>query len=170
MSVIVIKHAGGNVSIMQMVDAAQNALSPEALANVVEAELAKWHEDGRSGDMRVVSWREMPRSAIPQDRYFRNAWTDETPELTIEIDMPKAREIHKAHIRRARAPMLAALDVEYQRADEADDRTAKADVAGRKQQLRDATEHPDIAAAKTPVEIKKVWPVGLEPASPIRAF
>ena len=32
------------------------------------------------------------------------------------IDMAKAKEIHKAHIRNARTPKLAELDIEFQKA------------------------------------------------------
>jgi hypothetical protein len=34
----------------------------------------------------------------------------------IKTDMAKAKEIHKAHIRSARAPKLAEKDIEFQRA------------------------------------------------------
>ena len=34
------------------------------------------------------------------------------------IDMAKAREIHKTNIRQARAPKLAELDIEFQKAQE----------------------------------------------------
>jgi len=103
---------------------------------------------------KYISHREMPDAAIPTDRTFRNAWADVTPELVIDIDMPKAREIHKEHLRQIRAPLLAALDVEYQRADEQNNAALKAQIAAKKQALRDVTKHASITAATTPEELK----------------
>src|SRR3990167_5524444 len=62
--------------------------------------------------------RIIDRSEVPQDRTFRNAWEDTG---TITVNMPLAREIWRDKMRRARIPKLAALDVEYMRADEGGD-------------------------------------------------
>ena len=43
----------------------------------------------------------------------------------IKTDMAKAKEIHKAHIRSARAPKLAEKDIEFQRAIETGASTTK---------------------------------------------
>lgn len=94
---------------------------------------------------------------IPNDRTFRNAWRTD-----LTVDMEKARDIWRDRIRAARAPLLAALDVEYQRADEAGDAAAKADVVARKQALRDATADPAIEVATTPDHLKAVWPAALD--------
>jgi hypothetical protein len=94
-----------------------------------------------------------PRSKVPQDRTFRAAL-----KLNLKHDIAKCREIWKDEMRRARAPKLAALDVEYQRADEAGNAEAKVAVAKRKQALRDVTAHPKIAKAKTPEQLKAIWP------------
>jgi hypothetical protein len=103
-------------------------------------------------DVRIVS-----SDAIPTDRTFRNAWTHKSGEVS--VDMAKARDIHLYRIRRKRKALFRALDAEYQRADETGDPRAKAEVASRKQRLRDATKHPDIVAAKTPEQLKAVWPL-----------
>lgn len=95
-------------------------------------------------DIRIV-----PVADIPADRTFRAAWT---ADLT--VDMDKARDIQRDRLRDERAPMLAALDVEYQRADERGDDEAKAAVAAQKQALRDITKADEIEAAKTPDELK----------------
>jgi hypothetical protein len=108
--------------------------------------------------------------SIPQDRTFRNAWTMEVRQegaggkidATIMVDMTKARELHRATLRGLRAPKLAALDIDYQRADEADDKTAKQVIAAKKQALRDVTDDPAIEAAKTPEELKAVLPEALK--------
>ena len=72
---IVIKTTNG-VSIMTLVNDADEAEAIE-----------KWK---LVNPEKYVSHRQMPDSAIPTDRTFRNAWADTTPELTIDIDMAKA--------------------------------------------------------------------------------
>ena len=73
----------------------------------------------------------------------------------IKTDMTKAKEIHKANIRVAREPKLAALDVDFQRALEAGSDTAS--IVSKKQALRDAPADSAIAAAKTEAELKAQW-------------
>ena len=96
---------------------------------------------------------------VPKDRAFRNAWKLENKSIT--VDIPKAKEIWKNKMREARAPKLLSLDTEYMRADEKGDAVKKADVAAKKQLLRDITTHPDLLAAQTADEIKAVWPATL---------
>lgn len=72
----------------------------------------------------------------------------------ISIDMTKAREIKRDLIRAERAPMLAALDVEFMRAVETGDTAAQQAIAAEKQRLRDATKAPAIDSAQTPDELK----------------
>jgi hypothetical protein len=72
----VIKLASGGVAIMTLVNDADE----------VEA-IEKWKAVNPGA---YVSHRQMPDSAIPADRTFRDAWADITPELTIDIDMAKA--------------------------------------------------------------------------------
>jgi len=94
-------------------------------------------------------------SEVPTDRTFRNAWQDTG---VIGVNMPKAREIHKNNLRQIRAPLLAALDIAYQRADEAGDAALKVEIAAKKQALRDVTADPRIITAQTPEELKAVIP------------
>ena len=105
-------------------------------------------------NVHVVEFEE-----LPQDRYFRNAWS--TDGKAVSVDMDKARAIHKDRLREMRAPKLAALDADYDKADEAGDAEAKKDVATKKQALRDVTKDPAIAAATTPDELKAVIPAAL---------
>src|SRR5262249_28807419 len=118
------------------------------LARVVATDLPK-----EASDVRIVE-----RSVFPEDRVFRNAWRQDGSGR-IDIDMEKARGIQRNRIRAARAPLLAELDVAYQRADEREDTAAKADIAARKQALRDAPADPAIETARTPEELKAVWPL-----------
>jgi len=98
-------------------------------------------------------------AAVPADRTFRESWKLGT--LGVEQDMAKCREIHKTNLRRLRAPKLAALDIEYMRADEVGDTAKKANLAKQKQALRNVTADPAIASASTPEELKAVVPAVL---------
>ena len=69
--------------------------------------------------------------------------------------MTRAKEIHKANIRTAREPKLAALDIEFQKALETSSDTAT--IVSKKQALRDAPADSAIEAAKTDTELKAQW-------------
>lgn len=114
--------------------------------------LAKWHPNARAEITGEVI--EVPSlDAIPQDRSFRSAWKFDGG---FSVDMPKARNIHRDRMRKARALKLAALDVEAMRAVE--ESKPLAPIVQRKQELRDVTALPAIEAARTPEELKAVWP------------
>lgn len=104
-------------------------------------------------------YRIIDASELPQDRTFRGAWIDAG---VITVNMSKAREIKRDQIRAQRAPLLAALDIEFMRASERGDNGAIAAIAARKQALRDATKDPAIEAAATPDELKAVTPKALQ--------
>lgn len=91
---------------------------------------------------------------LPTKDEFRNAWA--VAKGAVTVDLTRAAETRREQLRRERAPMLAALDVEYQRADENGDAAAKRDVAARKQALRDITKHPALAKAKTLDDLRAV--------------
>jgi len=94
-------------------------------------------------------------------RAFREAWTWTTDEPVIEIDMVLAVEAKKRELRKARAPLLASLDIEMQRAIESGDAARIAAVGRRKQALRDITADPALAAASTPEALLAVTPAAL---------
>jgi hypothetical protein len=98
-------------------------------------------------------------SAIPADRTFRSAW--QVDGFSVAVEMTKAREIHKEHLREMRAPLLAESDVEFVRALELNDRQLQAEIAAKKQALRDVTADPSIAAARTPEQLKAAIPDAL---------
>ena len=98
-----------------------------------------------NGDVRDAS-----SLTVPTDRTFRGAW--QYNGNAVEIDMSKARDIHKDNLRAERAPRLEALDVDYMKALEAG---SGADaIAAKKKTLRDVTADSKIATAKTPDELK----------------
>jgi hypothetical protein len=73
------------------------------------------------------------------DKEFRAAWCFTTPSPKIDICPHGAVEATKERLRAERAPELAKLDVEFQRALEADDKVKQSQVASKKQALRDIT-------------------------------
>tara|TARA_B000000609_G_C24156408_1_gene340751 strand:- start:870 stop:1301 length:432 start_codon:yes stop_codon:yes gene_type:complete len=100
-----------------------------------------------------LSYEIVEDSAIPTDRSFRNAWKQNSK--TIETDMTKAKEIHKANIRAARKDKLAELDIEFQKALETSASTT--DIVSKKQALRDAPADSAIASADTETKLKAQW-------------
>lgn len=101
-----------------------------------------------------VQWHVVPRTSIPEDRYFRDAWLHEAGALYIHMD--KAREVHKNALREKRAEILIALDTAYLQADERGDSVEKAIIAQKKQSLRDITAHPDLDAVTDLDALKQV--------------
>ena len=80
------------------------------------------------------------------------------------VDMAKAREIHKTNIRNARAPKLAELDIEFQKALETGASTT--DIVAKKQALRDAPADAGIASASDTDALKAQWKTDILGDSP----
>jgi hypothetical protein len=106
----------------------------------------------------VVRWRRGTLVDFPTQHHdFRDAWRDDG--TVISVDMPAARDIWRDKMRRARAPLLADLDVQFIRALEQGQPTGP--ITAQKQALRDVTADPALEAAKTPDELRAVWPIAL---------
>jgi len=73
----------------------------------------------------------------------------------IKTDMAKAREIHKTKIRQAREPLLASLDIDFQRALETSADTSS--IVAKKQALRDAPAASGISTAASESDLKAQW-------------
>ena len=82
----------------------------------------------------------------------------------INVNMTKARDLHRDKVRFARDPKLASKDVEFQRALETGADTAA--IVAAKQALRDAPAAAAIEAATTPDELKAAWDTDLLGTSP----
>ena len=82
--------------------------------------------------------------------------------MPIVVNMTKALEIKKDMVRAERAPLLAALDIEMMRAIESGDTAKQAEVAAKKQALRDATKDPVLTQATTAEELKAAVPAALQ--------
>jgi hypothetical protein len=74
----------------------------------------------------------------------------------ITVNPDKAKTIWKNKWRVARKPLLASLDIEFLKAVEIGDSAKQAEIASKKQELRDVTNTP--IPGTTPEEIKAVWP------------
>lgn len=73
----------------------------------------------------------------PYANYFRNAWKINFDTNHIEIDFEKAKELTIQRLREEREPLLAKLDVAFQRALETNSDTTA--IVAEKQRLRDIT-------------------------------
>ena len=99
------------------------------------------------GDVRDAS-----SLTVPNDRVFRGAWKFNGD--VVEVDMTKAREIHKDNLRVERKTRFEELDTEWFRAAETNNTVAQAEVASKKQALRDVTDDSRITNATTPDQLK----------------
>lgn len=80
----------------------------------------------------------------------------------IVVDMAKAVEIQKEKMRTTREPLLSALDVQFMRAIETENKALQLEITAKKQALRDVTNHPDFNRARTLEQLKRVWPEVLD--------
>jgi hypothetical protein len=122
----------------------------------IERQIQRHVEGGNwIGDFAPTTWRIVPNDYLDETNLpdYRDAWID-TGKGKPGHDMVKAKDIHRAKLRKIRGNFLDALDADYMRADEAGDNQAKKAVAAKKQKLRDVTEHPAIEAAQTVEELK----------------
>ena len=78
--------------------------------------------------------------------------------------MAVAKEIHKTNIRNARAPKLAELDIEFQKAQETSADTSS--IVAKKQALRDAPAAAGISTAANPQDLKAQWDTSILGTTP----
>ncbi len=137
---IVFKNSDGSCGIITPSHSALEKMKIEELAK-------KDVPDGKS-------WRIIDPKTLPENRYFRDAWTINLNTKIISVKMDKARIIHLNEIRKHRNKKLKELDVE----------TLKGrDVQTEKQKLRDLPQNFDLTSAKTPDDLKNLWPTELLP-------
>lgn len=80
-------------------------------------------------------------SKFPKDVDFRDAWDLDGENVIVNFE--KAKEVWKSKLRIDRAPLLAALDIQFQRAMETGADTSQ--IVSEKQRLRDITNQVDAA-------------------------
>ena len=103
-------------------------------------------------------------ATVPSDRHFRNAWT--LSGSTISEDITEAKKIFQDKIREVRNPLLAAEDVVYMKALEAEDSSAKAASVTKKAALRDAPAASAITNAADIAALKAAWDTSVLGDSP----
>ena len=99
---------------------------------------------------------------IPKNTFFERAW--KIVDGKIEMDITKAREVHRENIRNARQEKLAELDIEFQRALETSADTSA--IIAKKQALRDAPADSAIDAATDEAGLKAQWNTSILDTSP----
>jgi hypothetical protein len=88
-----------------------------------------------------------------ENGYFNAYEFHQEQGATVNID--KAKDLHKNKFRKARKPLLEALDVAFMRAVEEGDTVKQAEIAAKKKELRDVTK---TVLPNTLEELKAVWP------------
>jgi len=137
--IIIFKNTDGSCGVLHPTQEALKTMTIEEIAQK-DIPLKK--------DFRVALKKDLPK-----DRYFRGAWTDDKPGEQIDVDLEKAQVIQMAHIRAKRNKKLQDLDIETMKGK---------DVQVEKQKLRDIPAIFDLSKAKTPEELKALWPKELE--------
>ena len=84
--------------------------------------------------------------------------------MGFNIDMAKARELHKDKIRLVREEKFKELDIQFQQAIETSSNTT--DIVAKKQALRDAPADSGITNATTTDELKAQWNTSILGTSP----
>jgi len=115
-------------------------------------------------DKNGASIESTSKLSKPSDRHFREAWVISSGAIT--EDMTEAKKIFQAKIREVREPLLAAEDVVYMKAIEADDSSAKTASAAKKKKLRDAPAASAIGSADTITKLKAAWDTSVLGKSP----
>lgn len=127
---IIHKRQNGKVSITSILD--------EMSLEEAEAHAERIHAEPMHSDF--ISYRIITdKSLIPEDRAFRDAWTDDNNTLTVDVDLAKAQEIQKNKWRELRAPKLQDLDILYMKAQEQGDSGTLSVIINQKQALRNVT-------------------------------
>lgn len=123
----------------------------KALAKEKAKRLADLNEESGSADAVEIT-------ATPT--LYRDAWKVEGGAVT--VDMDKAKTIHMATVRSDRDKKLSLLDAEELAAISKGDDLTK--IHAEKQRLRDIPDMLDLSPAKTPEDLKHIWPLGLHQA------
>ena len=109
-----------------------------------------------------LSYHIVEDSEIPKNTFFERAW--KIVDGKIEMDITRAREVHRENIRRARLGKLMELDIEFQRALETSADTSA--IVAKKKALRDAPSDSAIDAAKDEAGLKAQWNTSILGTSP----
>ena len=147
----------GKLCYMRFADQQDVAKLYPGLSRLTPEEFLDWVMK-KDVPMDAVNPRLIEESELPsQERDFRDAWKDNGAR--VEVDMPKAREIHLNRIREKRNAKLAELDVEVLKNLSKPSEVAR--LEQEKQALRDLPEtiQSQLDAATTASELLKIQPI-----------
>lgn len=80
----------------------------------------------------------------------------------VTVDLDKAKDIYRDVLRSVRKPVLEDLDVQFMRAVETGNTAWQAEIAAKKQELRDLPSSPSIDKVKKPEDFLKIFPDSLK--------
>ncbi len=105
-----------------------------------------------------LEYRIVDVDKLPTDRTFRNAWTDNNPTETVDVNMDKARNIYMNRIRHARSEKFIELGFPNKLDPELEAAVISKETRDILQALRDIPQVLDLSGASTPEELKALWP------------
>lgn len=109
----------------------------EKVLGPISQETYEAHVWERSVPSDAINPRYVDEGGVPEDRKFRGAWVDATPEASVDIDLALAKDVALNDLRNKRKDLMVKLDIEFMtKLEKGEDLT---DVKLRKQQLRDIT-------------------------------
>lgn len=101
-------------------------------------------------------------SILPLDNngcaLFREAWTDDNSRNTVDVDMDKAYIIHMNNIRSARNQEFINMGFPIKLDSDLEKNIIPLETRNKLQALRDIPQNIDLSTAKTPEELKAIWP------------
>ena len=105
----------------------------------------------------VIDEVDLPGGAVSEDNdYFFNAWEEVVG--TVQVNMPRARDIHMDRIRRVRDVELAKADTNIERALDINNGQEVARLRAFRSSLRNIPQTFDLSAFTTPELLKMAWP------------
>lgn len=88
---------------------------------------------------------------VPSSRNFREAW--DLSGNVIEVNMTRARQLYRGHLRDERAARWREVDSMHRDATDGDNPTQRQAWREKRQKFRDAPQHASIEAAATPEDL-----------------
>lgn len=126
--------------------------TPEALKLMTIEEIA--YKDVPKG----CSWRVVSVDKLPKDFNFFDAWTDDYPTETVDIDMDKAKAIHLDRLRAKRTEKFVEMGFPYRLTPEVEKSIVSPITQERLQSLRDFPQKLDLSKVNSVEELSKIIP------------
>jgi len=111
-------------------------------------------------------YRIMTFDKLPKDSYFFSAWTINFDTNVIDVDMIKARAIHLANIKNARQQAFLKMGFPSQLDPDLERAIIPLDTRNKLNILRDIPQNLKLEDARTPEELKIMWPQEIIESAP----